>query len=115
VTQAGGYELALGCKFCELTITAKQRMCDRRPLCIEYNIGKRHNWKAKNEMFNRKQDRVGSRAPGGKIADFFSWLRGLWAPKYIPQRSRYGDRRPKMAKDSADVKTVDNQERRHHD
>jgi len=33
-----------------------------------------------------------SRTPGAKIKEFFSWLRGLFSPKYIPQRIRYGDR-----------------------
>jgi hypothetical protein len=63
-------------------------------------------------MPNHDDIRGGSRAPGGKIKEFFTWLRGLWAPKYIPQRSRYGDRRPQMGRDISDDETTDNQERR---
>jgi len=42
-------------------------------------------------MQNPEHDRGGSRAPGAKVKDFFAWLRGFWSPKYIPQRSRYGN------------------------
>jgi len=42
-------------------------------------------------MQNSEYYRGGSRAPGARLKEFFAKLRGLWAPKYIPQRSRYGD------------------------
>lgn len=42
-------------------------------------------------MHNSKHSREGSRAPGARVKDLFAKLRGLWAPKYIPRRSRHGD------------------------
>jgi len=42
-------------------------------------------------MQNPEHYRGGSRAPGAKVKEFFDWLRGLWLPKYIPQKSRYGN------------------------
>lgn len=54
-------------------------------------------------MHNDEQDRGGSRFPGGKIKDFFSWLRGFGLPKYIPQRSRYGDSHQKKAAKKSDL------------
>jgi len=66
-------------------------------------------------MSNIENFRGGSHAPGGKIKEFFSWLRGLWAPKYVPQRSRYGEKRPKIPKDIFDATAVDNQKRRYDD
>jgi hypothetical protein len=46
-------------------------------------------------MQNSEYNRENSRIPGAKIKEFFSWLRGLFSPKYIPQRIRYGDRNRK--------------------
>ena len=43
-------------------------------------------------MHNPEQYRGGSRTPGAKVREFLAWLRGLWSPKYIPKKSRYGDR-----------------------
>ena len=43
-------------------------------------------------MQNSEHNRESSRIPGARIKEFFSWLRGLFSPKYIPQRIRYGDR-----------------------
>jgi hypothetical protein len=42
-------------------------------------------------MQNSEHYRGGSRAPGARVKEFFAKLRGLWAPKYIPQRLRHGD------------------------
>ena len=53
-------------------------------------------------MRNQEHFRGGLRLPGGKIKEFFSWLKGIWSPKYIPQRSRYGDRERKMTVEKSD-------------
>jgi hypothetical protein len=42
-------------------------------------------------MPNPEHYRGGIRTPGAKVKEFLAWLRGLWSPKYIPQRSRYGN------------------------
>lgn len=42
-------------------------------------------------MENPEHYRGGTRGPGAKVKEFLAWLRGLWSPKYIPQKSRYGD------------------------
>ena len=44
-------------------------------------------------MKKREHNHKGSRAPGGRVKDFFTWLRGLWAPRYVPQKTRFGDLR----------------------
>jgi len=61
-------------------------------------------------MENSDQFRGGSRAPGGKVKEFFSWLRGLWSPKYIPQRLPYGDRGRKIADQNSDLETHSNEQ-----
>ena len=43
-------------------------------------------------MQNQDHFREGPRLPGGKLKEFFSWLRKLFEPKYIPQKVRYGNR-----------------------
>jgi len=42
-------------------------------------------------MKNAEHDRRGSNATGAWVKEFFNRLRGLWAPKYIPQKSRFGE------------------------
>ncbi len=53
-------------------------------------------------MSNSENIRGGSRTPGGRVRDFFSWLSGLWSPKYTPQRSRYGDNGRKFMNRNSD-------------
>ena len=53
-------------------------------------------------MKNLEHYRGGS-APGGRVKEFFAWLRGLWQPKYVPQKSRYGDRWGKMTIPESDL------------
>ena len=54
-------------------------------------------------MQNSEHYRGGSRAPGAKVKEFFSWLKGLWSPKYIPQRSQFEDRGKKKATPKSDL------------
>lgn len=41
-------------------------------------------------MQNAEHDREGSRKIS-RLKEIFSWLRGYFSPKYIPQRIRYED------------------------
>jgi hypothetical protein len=42
---------------------------------------------------NKTRLRGGSRTPGGRVKEFFTWLRGLREPKYVPLKIRHGDRK----------------------
>jgi hypothetical protein len=35
--------------------------------------------------------RNGSRSLGAVVKEFFAWLRGFGAPKYVPEKIRYQD------------------------
>jgi hypothetical protein len=57
-------------------------------------------------MQNQDHFRGGPRHPGGKLNEFFSWLRGLFSPKYVPQKIRYGDRGKKIDANKSDSETI---------
>lgn len=57
-------------------------------------------------MSSQEAFRRESGAPVGKVEEFFFWLRGLWAPKYVPIKSRHGTGKGKMANEKSESNTL---------
>jgi hypothetical protein len=66
-------------------------------------------------MQNPKHYRGGSRGPGAIVKEFLAWLRGFRSPKYIPQKSRYGNGGREITVQKSDFESQSDDEGRWHD